>query len=139
MKKASTELPIIQKTYDLILWYVPHLNRLPRDHKFMLGNRLIEGLYGLLEGLILARYSTEKLAQLESLNNLLDVIRYQTRLLKDFELIDLRRYQPKCTAKLRSRHVSISLARECGRQHTALSLPTFSVLCPEGAAEISRR
>ena len=24
------ELPIIQKTYDLILWYVPLLNRLPR-------------------------------------------------------------------------------------------------------------
>jgi hypothetical protein len=93
MKKAPPELPIIQKTYDLILWYVPHLNRLPRDHKFMLGNRLIEGLYELLEGLIWARYSTEKLARLESLNNLLDVIRYQTRLLKDFELLDPRRYQ----------------------------------------------
>ncbi len=93
MKKAPTELPIIQKTYDLILWYVPHLNRLPRDHKFMLGNRLIEGLYELLDGLIWARYSTEKLARLESLNTLLDVIRYQTRLLKDFEMLDLRRYQ----------------------------------------------
>ena len=27
------ELPIIQKTHDLIQWYVPILNRLPRDHK----------------------------------------------------------------------------------------------------------
>jgi RNA-directed DNA polymerase len=26
------DLPIIQKTYDLIKWYVPILNRLPRDH-----------------------------------------------------------------------------------------------------------
>ena len=33
------ELPIIQKTYDLIQWYVPLLNRLPRDHKFLLGDR----------------------------------------------------------------------------------------------------
>jgi hypothetical protein len=73
MKQPAKELPIIQKTYDLILWYVPHLNRLPRDHKFLLGNRLIEGLYELLEGLIQARYSTEKLARLESLNSLLDV------------------------------------------------------------------
>jgi hypothetical protein len=32
MKKD--ELPIIQKTYDLIKWYVPIVNRLPRDHKF---------------------------------------------------------------------------------------------------------
>src|SRR5262245_45304008 len=93
MKKTTAELPIIQKTYDLILWYVPHLNRLPRDHKFTLGNRLIEGLYELLEGLIEARYAAEKLSRLESLNGLLDVIRYQTRLLKDFQLLDLRRYQ----------------------------------------------
>jgi hypothetical protein len=93
MKQPAKELPIIQKTYDLILWYVPHLNRLPRDHKFALGNRLTEGLYELLEGLIQARYSTEKLARLESLNSLLDVIRYQTRLLKDFHLLDNRRYE----------------------------------------------
>jgi hypothetical protein len=30
------ELPIIQKTYDLIQWYVPLLNKLPRDHKMAL-------------------------------------------------------------------------------------------------------
>lgn len=93
MKNPPKELPIIQKTYDLIIWYVPHLNRLPRDHKFTLGNRLIEGLYELLDGLIQARYSTEKLVRLESLNSSLDVIRYQTRLLKDFCLLDLRRYE----------------------------------------------
>lgn len=62
------DLPIIQKTYDLIKWYVPILNRLPRKHKFGLGDRMIGGLYDLLEGLILARYAQEKLAQLELLN-----------------------------------------------------------------------
>jgi len=44
------ELPIIQKIYDLIKYYVPILNRLPRDHKFLLGDRIITGLYDLLEG-----------------------------------------------------------------------------------------
>jgi hypothetical protein len=58
------ELPIIQKTYDLINWYVPILNRLPRDHKFMLGDRVIANLYTILEELILARYSTDKLVRL---------------------------------------------------------------------------
>jgi hypothetical protein len=52
-----SELPIIQKTYDLIKWYVPHLNKLPRDHKFNLGNRIITELYEFLENLIKARYS----------------------------------------------------------------------------------
>ena len=51
------ELPIIQKTYDLIKWYIPILNRLPRDHRFALDDRLVNNLYYLLEELIQARYA----------------------------------------------------------------------------------
>ncbi|MBD1865019.1 MULTISPECIES: diversity-generating retroelement protein Avd [Trichocoleus] len=87
------ELPIIPKTYDLIKWYVPILNRLPRDHRFALGDRLISKLYDLLEGLIQARYSQNKLRQLEVLNTELDILRYQTRLLVDFSLINTDRYE----------------------------------------------
>ena len=47
-----SELSIIQKTYDLVKWYIPILNRLPRSHKFTLGERMITGLYEFLEGLI---------------------------------------------------------------------------------------
>jgi hypothetical protein len=86
------ELPIIQKTYDLIQWYVPILNRLPRNHKFLLGDRIVTGLYDLLEGLIKARYSPDKLPRLETLSSNLDILRYQTRLLLDFQLIDSQRY-----------------------------------------------
>jgi hypothetical protein len=92
MKKDSTELPIIQKTYDLILWCVPVINRLPRDFKFTLGERITTGLYDLLDDLIIARYSSKKLARLEAINTRLDRIRFQTRLLRDFKLIDARRY-----------------------------------------------
>lgn len=87
------ELPIIQKTYDLIKWYVPILNRLPRNHKFILGERLTQGLYDLLEGLITARYQRQKLETLEPLNINLDILRYQTRLLLDFDLITTQRYE----------------------------------------------
>ncbi len=87
------ELSIIQKTYDLIIWYVPILNRLPRSHKFTLGDRIISGLYDLLESLIIVRYAREKLIKLESINSQLDVLRYQTRILLDFGLISLHRYE----------------------------------------------
>lgn len=87
------ELPIIQKTYDLIKWYIPILNRLPKDHKFMLGDRIIARLYDLLERLIQARYAKEKLGILEPLNSSLDILRHQTRLLLDFELIKTERYE----------------------------------------------
>jgi hypothetical protein len=87
-----SDLPIIQKTYDLIKWYVPIINRLPRDHKFIIGNKITFGLYEILEGFILARYNTDKLQQLEVLNAKLDILRHQNRLLFDFELIKLERY-----------------------------------------------
>ncbi len=87
------DLPIIQKTYDLIKWYVPILNRLPRNHRFTLGERIITGLYDLLEGLIQARYSKDKLPQLQALNTQIDVLRHQSRLLLEFNLIATRRYE----------------------------------------------
>ncbi|MDJ0797257.1 MAG: diversity-generating retroelement protein Avd [Calothrix sp. MO_167.B12] len=87
------ELPIIQKTYDLIKWYVPILHSLPKAQKFTLGDRMINILYDILEDLIVARYAKEKLTKLESVNTQLDILRYQTRLLLDFRLIAVRRYE----------------------------------------------
>lgn len=89
----SDELPIIQKTYDLIVWFVPILNRLPRSHKFMLGDRIIERLYRMLEELVLARYETDKLKRLEAIDPEIVLLRYQTRLLRKFELIDDGKYE----------------------------------------------
>jgi len=77
----------------MIKWYVPILNRLPRDHKFLLGNRITTGLCDLLEGLIQARYTRDKMSQLEPLNSNLDILRHQTRLLLDFNLIKTERYE----------------------------------------------
>jgi hypothetical protein len=90
---GTKELPIIQKTYDLILWSVPLLNKLPRNYKFVLGDRIQMALYDFLEGLIRARYAREKGPILEALNVDLDIVRYQLRLCFDLALIDLRRYE----------------------------------------------
>lgn len=92
MRQVSN-LPIIQKTHDLIQWYVPILNKLPRDHKFTLGDRIISGLYDLLEGLIKARYAKEKLTRLQQLNVQLDILRHQTLLLLNFNLLSAKRYE----------------------------------------------
>lgn len=73
------ELPIIQKTYDLIKWYVPILHRLPRDYRFTLGDRMVTGLYSLLEEMIQARYTHDKFNRLKAINSSLDILRYQTR------------------------------------------------------------
>jgi len=54
---------------------------------------MINGLYDLLEGLLIARYNKEKLKQLESLKSKLDILRYQTRLLFEFSLMPVNRYE----------------------------------------------
>lgn len=54
------EIPIIQKTYDFIKWYVPILNRLPKNHRFLLGDRIVTGLYDFLEQLIQARFEKKQ-------------------------------------------------------------------------------
>jgi hypothetical protein len=72
--KASGELPIIEASLDLIRWFVPLLNRLPRQHKFGLGDRLISNLYHLMEELVHARYAQAKVPILEPLKSHIVVI-----------------------------------------------------------------
>ena len=50
--KKNAELVVITKTYDLILWSCNHTGRFPRQHRFVLGERLERNLYDLLETLI---------------------------------------------------------------------------------------
>jgi hypothetical protein len=78
--------------HDLIVWFVPIINRFPRDHKFTLGDRLQNRMYDILEELIMARYEKEKASRLERTNAKLDVLRHQTRFLLEFKLIDGRRF-----------------------------------------------
>ena len=88
-----SDLPILQKTYDFVKWYVPTLNHLPRTQKYLLGDRLITNLYTFLEILVDVQYQQRKLATLNALNRQLEVIRYQTRLLYDFKVMKVHRYE----------------------------------------------
>jgi hypothetical protein len=90
---SRAELPIIEATLELVRWFIPLLNRLPRSHKFALGDDITRGLYSLLRGLVKARYSRDKLPLLEPLAADLDLLQIQTRLLLDFQLIHLERYE----------------------------------------------
>ncbi|MGB2926087.1 MAG: diversity-generating retroelement protein Avd, partial [Limnothrix sp.] len=92
-RKPMNELSIIQKTYDLLKWYIPILNRLPKDFRFSLGSRMSNTLYGLLENLLRARFSRNKIELLEALSGEMNILVYQTRLLHDFELISTQRYE----------------------------------------------
>ena len=88
------EWPILQASIDLIRWFVPLRNGLPRAHNFALDDCITANLYDLLEGLLQARSSRQKLTILEPLTARLDLMRVQTRLLHDFQQIDMRCFAP---------------------------------------------
>ena len=51
---------MIQRCHDLIAWFVPWLEKLPRGHRHLLGERIQTGLYELLELLVLARFDRQQ-------------------------------------------------------------------------------
>ena len=91
MKKAE-ELTVITKTYDLILWCCNHTSRFPRNHRFVLGERIERNLYNLLETLIRAKYTKNRQRLLEEANLNLEVPRFQMRLAKDLQCLKVNSY-----------------------------------------------
>src|SRR5258708_4791183 len=47
--KEQLELTFITKTYDLILWSCNRTSKFPRNHRFVLGERIERNLYDVLE------------------------------------------------------------------------------------------
>ena len=90
--KRQNELVIITKTYDLILWSCNHTSRFPRQHRFVLGERLERTLYELLATLIQAKYSRERIPLLNEANLKLEILRFQIRLAKDLHCLQVKSY-----------------------------------------------
>jgi hypothetical protein len=83
---------VITKTYDLILWSCNHTSRFPRNHRFVLGERIERNLYNLLETLIQAKYTRNRQRLLEDANLALEILRFQMRLAKDLQCLNVESY-----------------------------------------------
>ena len=84
---AKEELTVVTKTYDLILWSCNHTSRFPRNHRFVLWERIERNLYDLLETLIRAKYSQQPVGLLQEANLRLEILRFQMRLAKDLQCL----------------------------------------------------
>jgi len=90
---AKKELDIITTFYDFLLWVIPEIGKIPRSHRFTLGQNMEMKLYGILEGLVEAKYASEKRALLAGLNVSLEQVRFQMRLCKDLDGMGVRKYE----------------------------------------------
>lgn len=90
--QKNQELVVITKTYDLILWSCNHTSRFPRNHRFVLGERIERNLYDLLETLIQAKYTRQRQDLLGKCNLILEILRFQMRLAKDLQCLKVNSY-----------------------------------------------
>ena len=67
-RRKDEELVVITKTYDLILWSCNHTSKFPRNHRFVLGERIEQRLYDVLETRIAAKYSRARTTLLQQAN-----------------------------------------------------------------------
>ena len=86
------ELVVITKTCDPILWSCNHTGKFPRNHRFVLGQRIERNLCGLLETLIQAKYTRNRERLLEQANLALEVLRFRMRLAKDLQCLKVNSY-----------------------------------------------
>jgi hypothetical protein len=92
MPKNETEMVVINKFYELLIWTSNHIVKFPRMHKFTLGDRLQTRLYHILDLLLRAKYSRERWALLQDVNLELESLRYQYRIAKDLNCLPLNSY-----------------------------------------------
>lgn len=91
----QAEMIVIDRTYELVRWYLGHLTKFPRSHRYGLGARLENKLYGVLEGLVEARYSREPARQalLARTNAELQAVRTLTRLAHELAFLSHKSHE----------------------------------------------
>ena len=89
----ANEMQAVAKMYDVLKWLLPKMSKLPRSHKFTLGDRVTNLGLDVLMLLVEASYTREKLELLRQANRKLEQLRYLLRLCKDLELLPMRSYE----------------------------------------------
>jgi four helix bundle protein len=88
-------LPILEKTYELILWIYPTVNKFPKSQRFVLGQRIENGVLKIVEEIIEMRIMVgreEKLKQLQKISTEMDKLRILIRIAKDLKFIKTKQY-----------------------------------------------
>lgn len=89
------KLLIFQKTYDLVVWLYYLLNRLPRNHRPILGQHIHSLALQILIGVIQAnseRDSSLRKSLQQKISRDLDTLRILIRLTKDIRLMSIKQY-----------------------------------------------
>ena len=91
----NADATILNKTYDFLKMMIPLLGKLPRDQRYLIGNRIQNLVSDILELLIEAYYGPrpERKSKLLSVNIKLEKLRFFIRLCYESNYISSRQYR----------------------------------------------
>ena len=93
-KQPNSNLPkVVHDCRELLLWMIPHLDKLPKNRRYTLGEKLENRLLAILESLITAAYARNKSSHLTEANLGLEVARQLWRLCYDFKGVSTKSYE----------------------------------------------
>lgn len=92
---AKSTLPVVDRTYELLKWFLGRLEKFPRAHRYGLGQRIEMTLYAIYEGLIRACYAPAgtKAAELAEANLKLEILRMHSRLANELKMLPHKSYE----------------------------------------------
>lgn len=104
MGKKIQEISALTRTYNLLLWIIPVLEKFPRNQKFLLGDRIESLLLDIMELTIQAVYSKDKVSFLKDTNLKIEILRHLIRLSKDLKHMNIKKYKyaSKCVNEIGS-------------------------------------
>jgi hypothetical protein len=91
--RSSSTPKAVQDCRELLLWMIPHLDKLPRNRRFTLGDKLETRILSVLESLVSAAYTRDKRSLLVQANRDLEVCRHLWRLCFDFKGVYVKGYE----------------------------------------------
>jgi len=92
---THSELLVIDRTYELLKWFLGRLEKFPRSHRYGLGQRIEARLFLIFESLIQAKYSAAQTRSdiLARINLDLETLRMLTRLAHDMKILPHKSYE----------------------------------------------
>jgi hypothetical protein len=90
----TQNIPIIESTYQLLLYLIPVLQKFPRGQKYLLADRIEEKLLDVLADLLEAYQNPPvRKEKLWTSNRNLEKLRFLVRLCYDLGFMDIKRYE----------------------------------------------
>ena len=83
----------LEAYYQFLAWLLQVIEKFPKNHKFTLGDRIVVVALDILEALIEATYTRERMQHLRRANLGIEKLRFLLRLAADLKLLDRRRYE----------------------------------------------